>query len=114
MTTTRTRESARTRYASLDAALSDMTQSHIECRDYGHSWKRHNVTWSKPERSYVRILKCTRCRTLRHDLLNSDGDPLRSHYDYADHYLIGGLGRLTGSDRSALRLANLRSALNGS
>jgi hypothetical protein len=100
------------RYADLDDALSHMTQSHIECRDYGHSWRRHNVVWRKSERSYERVLRCTRCRTLRRDLLNSDGDPVRSNYEYADHYLIDGLGRLTGPDRSALRLANLRSALS--
>ena len=92
----------------LDAAIGSMPDSHLHCRDYGHSWRAFTAAWNAKERAYDQTLRCTRCRALRSRLLDSHGNVLNTNYTYPDSYLVRGMGRLTGDDRGMVRLASVR------
>jgi hypothetical protein len=94
-------------YSSFDDALSNMNETHLHCRDYGHSWRPHTARFLRREQVYEQTLRCTRCRTARRRTISADGDIVGSSYDYAEHYLVKGVGRLTGHERAALRLASV-------
>jgi len=100
------RPTKRTR--SIDEALGDLDDSSLQCRDFGHSWRPFDARWLPSRRQYDERLQCGRCKTLRVRLLDSRGAQLAAHYVYPDGYLVKGLGRLTGTDRDALRLAGVQ------
>jgi hypothetical protein len=85
-----------------------LTDAQLSCRDYGHYWRPFTASWEQESRSYHRVLRCGRCKTERHQLLDSRGHPVRGHYDYAPGYLApAGTGRLVGEDRDVLRLESV-------
>lgn len=104
------RISKRTR--TVDAAIADLDETSLQCRDFGHSWRPFEARYIPARRQYDERLRCARCDTIRIRLLDSRGAQLASHYDYADGYLVKGLGRLTGEDRDALRLAGVQLLLD--
>lgn len=93
-------------------AIAGMPESHLQCRDFGHSWRPLHVE-SIPQRSaYLEQLACMRCQTVRNRLIDSrNGHQLSQSYKYADGYLIHGLGRLDEDDRGTLRLSALQSVI---
>lgn len=93
---------------SLDKAIGAMPETHLHCRDYGHSWRPFTARWVAAQRAYEQSLRCTRCRAQRHRVLDSTGEILNTHYTYPDHYLVQGMGRLTGEDKGYVRLASVR------
>ena len=100
------------RTRTVDAAIADLDESSLQCRDFGHSWRPYSAEFVAARRQYVERLQCGRCSTLRVRLLDGRGAQLASHYDYADGYLVKGLGRLTGEDRDAVRLAGVQLLLD--
>lgn len=100
------RQTKRTR--TVEAAIADLDDSSLQCRDFGHSWRPYEAEYIAARRQYVERLQCGRCSTLRVRLLDGRGAQLTSHYDYAPGYLVKGLGRLTGEDRDAVRLAGVQ------
>jgi hypothetical protein len=95
----------------LAAAIDAMPESHIHCRDYGHSWRPFTASYDARERCYVQQLRCTRCRTLRQRLLDTHGQVIKSAYVYADNYLVKGIGRLGAEARGEVRLASVQADL---
>lgn len=95
----------------LNTAVSTMELDHVQCRDFGHSWKPYTARWLPKFNSYESQLVCARCKTIRTRFLSRTGQQLESAYDYADGYLIKGMGRLTGSDRDVIRLASILAVL---
>jgi hypothetical protein len=95
----------------VEGAIHDMPSSFIQCRDFNHSWRPHTAEWNADERCYRVTLKCTRCKSFRNRDIASDGEPLRTNYEYPDGYLIKGMGRITGAERNALRLESIRRVL---
>ena len=91
----------------LDALIDHMPENHLQCRDFGHSWRPYTATWDAPARCYVTQLRCSRCRTLRERIIGQNGQQLGSHYLYADGYLVEGMGRLGPADRNHLRLVSV-------
>lgn len=89
----------------LDAAIGNMPQSHMYCRDFGHAWEPHTAHLIRGG-GVDQVLRCGRCHSTRHRVLDRRGEQVTSNYDYVDGYLIEGVGRLTGSDRGLLRLAS--------
>lgn len=82
-----------------------LTDAALTCRDVGHYWRPFSASWDPESRSYYRVLRCGRCRTERHQLLDARGHPVRGHYVYPEHYLApAGTGRLVGGERDTLRL----------
>lgn len=59
----------------------------LHCRELGHTWRAWTVTWDRKARCYDRALRCSSCQSVRHELLDSTGDVLRSGYRYSKGYL---------------------------
>ena len=96
----------------LDAAIEAMRDSHMQCRDFGHSWRPRAVESVPQRRQWLQQLRCSRCGTVRQRLIDEYGAQLGGGYVYPDGYLTKGLGRLTGTDRDHLRLASLMALLD--
>jgi hypothetical protein len=92
-------------------AIAGMPDTHLLCRDFGHSWRPYAAEWIPQRRQYLEALLCARCQTVRRRLLDEYGAQLGQSYTYADGYLVHGVGRLTGDDRNSLRLAGLQAVM---
>ncbi len=86
----------------------ELPDSYLLCRDIGHLWRPFKARWDDDNNSYVRILRCGRCKTEREQGISAAGVVLWSQYDYADGYQAPkGTGRLDGEGRGALRLESV-------
>jgi hypothetical protein len=92
-------------------AIAGMPDTHLLCRDFGHSWRPYTAQWIPQRRQYLEALVCARCTTIRKRLLDEYGAQLANSYTYSDGYLVHGIGRLTGDDRNSLRLAGLQAVM---
>ena len=89
--------------------IDDIPDEHLVCRDLLHAWapydarvRRSDVTGRK---EIHRVLRCTRCKTLRTQRLSMDGRILGSSYsDHPEGYLLHGGGHLTADERAAIRV----------
>jgi hypothetical protein len=95
----------------LKVALSRMNDSYLLCRDFGHMWRPYQARYIPQRKQYEERLRCERCTTVRVRLLTNTGAQLGNAYIYADGYTMEGFGRLTGTDRDAVRLASLQTVL---
>lgn len=77
----------------------------LECREMNHIWKAW--TGQYIEGGILRILRCQRCRSERHQEISLSGTVLRSWYKHAEGYLHEGMGRIAGDGRDALRVESL-------
>jgi hypothetical protein len=85
-----------------------LPDEYLLCRDIGHLWRPLTARFNPEENTYLRTMRCGRCRTERHQTLSLAGMVLAGHYDYADDYLAPqGQGRLTGQARGSLRLESV-------
>jgi hypothetical protein len=55
------------------------------CRGIGHSWEPYDAR-RKPRVGWLSVLRCDRCGTLRHDLLDGNGFLLGRYYEHPDGY----------------------------
>lgn len=101
---------ARKMQTALEKSIYSMALEHVQCRDFGHSWRpfqAHQVPGG-----FKSVLRCARCTTIRIRMLGTRGQLLDSGYDYVDGYLMdAGHGRLSSEDRDIIRLASVRSVL---
>ena len=95
----------------IQKAVAAMTLEHVQCRDFGHSWRPFHARWIPADNLYESQLRCSRCTTIRTRFLSRTGEQLSSGYDYAEGYTTKGLGRLSGSDRNVIRLQSIQSVL---
>lgn len=93
---------------SVEELVDVLSPDALQCRELGHVWRPFAVRWDEESKSYVRILRCPRCKTRRKQILTGRGTVVSSHYEYPDGYQTRGLGRLVGSDRDVLRLASVK------
>lgn len=100
-----------THNSDLDAAISHMELEFIQCRDFGHSWRPYSARWLPSDNCYESQLRCARCKAIRTRWLSRTGSQVGGGYDYADGYLVKGIGRLTGTDRDKIRLASVLAVL---
>lgn len=78
------------------------------CRDLGHAWAPS--TASRIPKGYLRSLVCDRCGALKTQRLDNEGYIKSTSMAYPAEYLLPkGAGRLTRSDRAALRIHGLGS-----
>jgi hypothetical protein len=85
----------------------NLSERFLLCRELGHNWKPLTARWDGPGGIFVRTLRCTRCRTERHQSLTRRGHVLQSNYTYPEGYTMTGLGRIVGEDRDQLRLESI-------
>jgi len=95
----------------LAAAVKRMDLGFLQCRDFGHSWRPFTARWMPQDNCYESQLQCQRCKTVRTRFLSRRGEQLSGGYDYAEGYLVKGMGRLTGTDRDSIRLASIQAVL---
>lgn len=96
--------------AEVEKLIGDMDLDYILCRDTGHVWTRHNARKIEQDHCYEQTLRCKQCSTVRVRRLSLRGAILDSHYEYPDGYTVRGVGRLTSSDRDAIRLRGVLEA----
>lgn len=96
---------------SLKTTLGKMADSHLLCRDFGHMWKPFQARRIPQRQQWEERLRCERCATVRVRLLSNTGAQLGSAYLYPDGYTMHGYGRLSGTDRDAVRLASLQTVM---
>ncbi len=84
-----------------------LSASQLTCRDFAHAWRPLTVRFTEAN-TYVRVQRCTRCRTEREQTLSVSGLILSSHYAYPDGYLAPhGMGRMSTDDRGLLRVESI-------
>jgi hypothetical protein len=88
----------------VEAAIAAIDPDHVQCRDTGHTWTRHNARWIDADNCWEQTLKCRQCSTERVRYLSRYGSILAGRYEYAPGYTIKGIGRLSSSDRDGIRL----------
>lgn len=77
----------------------------LECRDFGHRWQPFRV--DADGGAWIRIFRCSRCKTERTQKLNARGAIMANQYEYPDGYQSTGLGRIDNDGRNAIRLATI-------
>lgn len=81
-------------------AAKQLSVEFVSCRAYGHNWRLARAT--KVTHGHIEVwIDCPRCKTNRRELISRTGEVLSRSRDYAEGYLLHGLGRIT--DRSAFR-----------
>lgn len=88
-----------------------LKESYLQCRELGHNWRPHTARWSSEFEGFERRLRCTRCRTVREQVLSAHGAVVTNQYLYPDGYQTHGMGRVVGDGRDALRLESIQRAL---
>lgn len=91
---------------SADDFAAGLPDRFLRCRELGHVWRPHTATYDPSDSIYDRVLRCSSCRTTRHQVLNSHGHVLSNSYKYPDTYLATTLERGTYS-RDVFRLEAL-------
>lgn len=82
----------------------------LHCRELGHNWRPWVARWETESRSYYRELRCSNCRTVRKQVLNSHGGVVSNSYAYPDGYMAKNVQRGTYT-RDVFRLEALHRAL---
>lgn len=98
-----------TQYAQLQEVeqfAAELPEKFLHCRELGHLWRPFKAG-RHPDGGFERTLRCTRCRTRRHQSLSSRGMILSNRYEHPEGYLSLGLGRIAGEGRGLLRLESL-------
>lgn len=108
----RSREEAELRLeADLDSPhpqtfIREMSEESITCRDLSHTWRPFSARRIEGG-GYERTVRCATCGSDRVELLDRWGQLVRRHYDYADGYLVPGMGRMDSEFRAHVRLTSL-------
>jgi len=82
------------------AGLSDKV---LHCRELGHVWRPLTVSFDESARAYERALRCSSCRTIRSQVLDSSGHVIRNSYKYPDGYLAANV-ETVGKSRDVYRV----------
>lgn len=82
----------------------------LQCRELGHTWRPRDVS-GVVGGGYLRIMRCTACRTERRQTLDSVGAVLANTYVYAEGYLADNVE--PGFSRDVFRLESISRWLEG-
>jgi hypothetical protein len=83
----------------------DLELAVVQCRTYGHGWSEF-VRPDLPAVAGWRLtLRCDRCTSERHDVINLIGELQHRHYQYPDGY------RLARADQTGMSLPEVRQLL---
>lgn len=88
-----------------------LSVGHLACREMGHNWRAWTARFDAEHNSFERALRCTRCRTERHQSIGLSGAMLSNNYKYPEGYSAEGIGRIVGEGRDALRLESMTRTL---
>jgi hypothetical protein len=89
----------------------ELPMAYLLCRDLNHNWKPWNAVIRRNggQPFYERTLRCANCKLPRIQTLSMNGRVLTDRRDYTQvpGYLAKGLGRITGENKDAVRLASI-------
>ena len=91
----------------LDAALAELPDKYLLCRDLAHNWDGYDVAAISPN-VVEEIVRCTRCRSRKGRYVNvATGAIVRGWRPvlYAEGYLLKGSGHVTAESRASVRRA---------
>lgn len=71
------------------------------CKTIGHQWDPYDVK-RHPEGGWIWELRCERCGTVRHDVLENDGQLYSRSYAYVDGYRDADIYESRSDRRAAL------------
>lgn len=104
----------RTRRIGTDPTVRDapsfaqsLNDKQLHCRELGHEWRDHTVSWDQKARVFDRALRCRQCGTVRRQVLDRRGGVVRNGYKYADGYLATKVEDREGLSRDVFRLEAL-------
>lgn len=87
-------------------AARGMEDAFVHCRTMGHVWAQRTVEHVKE--GFYQLLGCKTCPTTKEQIINRRGEIIHSHINYAEGYLIKGLGRLRADTKAVLRLESVK------
>ncbi|MYV98002.1 hypothetical protein [Streptomyces sp. SID3343] len=86
----------------------ELPNAWLLCRELGHNWGPHSARVVDGG-GFDRVLRCRRCPTRRHQVLDAYGRIVSNSYDYPEGYQMpAGQGRITGDGRGVLRVTSIR------
>lgn len=94
--------------------LSTAKVAWINCRSKGHNMLDHDVKSDEETNVYLVTLRCSRCYTKRHEVVNmTTGEVLSSKYDsWPEGYLLPkGTGRMDSEARGLVRVTRLHNTV---
>lgn len=80
------------------------TYEQLVCRDLQHAWIPQYA--ERTMAGYSRVLRCTRCDSLKEQSLDRNGYITYASMAYPDGYVREGEGRFTREERAQLRVRN--------
>lgn len=72
---------------SAESFAHGLTDKYLQCRELGHVWRPWTVDYDRKSRSFFRALRCSSCKTIRKQVLDSTGHVISNAYQYADGYM---------------------------
>jgi hypothetical protein len=101
-------------YANIEAVqayAADIPSTWLRCRELGHNWGPHRASINE-DGGFDRTLLCRRCKSKRHQVLDSSGAVLQNAYEYPDGYQMApGQGRISSDGKGVFRLASIQQTL---
>jgi hypothetical protein len=92
--------------------IAGLDVSMLRCRTYGHAWDEfYPDNLGIPMYGWRLSLRCTRCSTERHDVINVRGEVGQRRYLYPDGYQRGRDEQLTREQFRLHLFANVRDKL---
>src|SRR3954468_22310899 len=86
------------------AFAQSLSAKQLHCRELGHEWRDHTVTWDQKARVFDRALRCRSCGTVRRQVLDRRGHVIRNAYTYAEGYLATKVMNREDLSRDVFRL----------
>ena len=97
---------------SVEQFAESLPDKYLNCRELGHVWRHWTVEFDNASKSYHRQLRCSGCRTIRKQLLDSHAGVIKNSYDYSSGYLATKVEKGVSLHRSAFRLEAIVRTLN--
>lgn len=72
---------------SAESFAHSLSAKFLQCRELGHVWRPWTVDFDRKSRSFSRQLRCSSCRTVRQQILDSSGHVVTNSYRYAEGYM---------------------------
>jgi hypothetical protein len=86
---------------SLGQILKGMPREYLECRDLNHAWKWYTAKREGRYHHFIETIICDRCGSFKIRRISARGQIIKSHYKYAEGYLIPSYAKASTADVKA-------------
>lgn len=94
-------------YRDASSFAQSLSDKQLHCRELGHVWRDHTVTWDPKARVFDRALRCQSCHSIRRQVLDRRGHVIRNGYQYTEGYLAAKVMNRDNLNRDTFRLEAL-------